>query len=141
MARVVQRASRQPLPAGFDPVRLTFDGPPVGAFAASHPLTQAGDVVVVPAPGHTPGHSAVLVVQGDLHRLIAGDASYDQAQLLEHRVDAVSPSAKVARATMDTIVRHAALHPTVYLPSHDPASAQRLAGDVVLTGGAAAGGA
>jgi glyoxylase-like metal-dependent hydrolase (beta-lactamase superfamily II) len=132
LARVVQRVTHQPLPEPFAPVELTFDGPAAGAFAHSHPLTAAADVLVVPAPGHTPGHSAVLVVEDDLHRLIAGDSSYDEAQLLDRHVDAVSPSATVARATMDVILRHAALHPTVYLPSHDPASAARLAGDVVL---------
>ncbi|MEA2306782.1 MAG: N-acyl homoserine lactone hydrolase [Solirubrobacteraceae bacterium] len=138
LARVIQRVTHQPLPEPFDPVELTFDGPPAGAFARSHALTAAADVLVVPTPGHTPGHSSVLVVEGELHRLIAGDASYDEAQLLARHVDAVSPSAKVALATMDTILRHAALHPTVYLPSHDPASAARLAGDAVLRPAAAA---
>jgi hypothetical protein len=33
---------------------------------------------------------------------------------------------------MDTILRHAAQHPTVVLPSHDRDSAQRLASDAVL---------
>jgi N-acyl homoserine lactone hydrolase len=74
----------------------------------------------------------VLVAEDDLHRLIAGDCSYDRAQLLDLHVDAVSPRAAVARQTMQTIFRRAAMHPTVYLPSHDPESEARLATNVVL---------
>jgi hypothetical protein len=33
---------------------------------------------------------------------------------------------------MRTILAHAADHPTVYLPSHDPESVDRLAGSVTL---------
>jgi glyoxylase-like metal-dependent hydrolase (beta-lactamase superfamily II) len=131
-ARIVRAITRQPLPPGLDPLPVSFDGPPLGAFKASHPLTKAGDVSLVPAPGHTPGHSAVLIADGDLHVLIAGDSSYDEAQLLDQQVDAVSPRASVARGTMQTILRHATLHPTVYLPSHDPESAERLAASTLL---------
>lgn len=131
-ARAVRAITRQALPPGLDLLPVSFDGPALGAFKASHPLTQTGDVSLVPAPGHTPGHSAVLVVEDDLHRLIAGDSSYDQAQLIDLHVDAVSPRASVARETMRTILRHAAIHPTVYLPSHDPESEARLAASTVL---------
>lgn len=131
-ARLTRRLTHQPLPPGFDPVGVPFDGAPLGAFGATHALTRRADVLLVPAPGHTPGHAAVLVVEGGLHRLLAGDSSYDQAQLLDLHPDAISPRAAVARDTMRTILRHAALHPTVYLPSHDPDSPARLAAGAVL---------
>jgi hypothetical protein len=35
-------------------------------------------------------------------------------------------------ATIDTILAHAREHPTVYLPSHDPESASRLAAGATL---------
>jgi N-acyl homoserine lactone hydrolase len=34
---------------------------------------------------------------------------------------------------LDTILAHCAEHPTVYLPSHDPDSAARLAGAVTVS--------
>jgi N-acyl homoserine lactone hydrolase len=127
-ARVTRKLLRQPLPPGFDirPVSLE-DGPAVGAFRSSHALTADGLVRLVPAPGHTPGHAAVLVDRGDHHVLLCGDASYDLAQLLDRHVDGVSPDAGVALATIDTILAHARSHPTVILPSHDPDAARRLA--------------
>jgi glyoxylase-like metal-dependent hydrolase (beta-lactamase superfamily II) len=124
--RIQRRIARQPLPPGFHAEALALDGPAFGAFAASAPLTADGRVVAVPAPGHTVGHLAVVVVQDDHHVLLAGDSAYDQAQLVDRHPDGVSPKASVARATMDTILAHARRHPTVYLPSHDLESAARL---------------
>jgi N-acyl homoserine lactone hydrolase len=118
--------TRQPLPPGFAPRPIALDGPALGAFAASTPLTTDGRVVAVPTPGHTLGHLAVLVVQPDHHVLIGGDTAYDQAQLQDLHPDGVSPKDDVTIATMQTILEHARAHPTVYLPSHDPESARRL---------------
>jgi glyoxylase-like metal-dependent hydrolase (beta-lactamase superfamily II) len=131
-ARATRRLTHQPLPAPFAPWPLALDGPPVGAFASSTPLTADGRVIAVPAPGHTPGHLAVLVVQPDHHVLLIGDAAYDVAQLQDLHVDGVSPKASVAKDTMSRILRHADGHPTVVLPSHDPESARRLAATETL---------
>jgi glyoxylase-like metal-dependent hydrolase (beta-lactamase superfamily II) len=131
-ARLTRRIVRQPLPAPFSPTPFVFDGPPVGAFPRSRPLSADGTVLAVPAPGHTPGHIAVLVDRGEHHVLLCGDAAYDQQQIVDRHPDAVSPRPEIARATMETILRHARLHPTVVLPSHDPESAARLAEVQVL---------
>jgi glyoxylase-like metal-dependent hydrolase (beta-lactamase superfamily II) len=134
-SRLLRRATRQPLPPGFGPAPVALDGPAFGAFAASTPLTADGRVVAVPTPGHTLGHLSVVVVQPDHHVLLAGDAAYDQAQLLDVHVDGVSPVDAVAQASMRTILEHGAAHPTVFLPSHDPASAQRLRSTSTLAAG------
>ena len=125
-ARVTRRALGQPLPDPFAPRAFAFDGPPIGAFAASHRLTADGTVHAVPAPGHTPGHTAILVDQGDHHVLLSGDAVYEQSLLIDRAVDGVAPDAAVALATIDTIRAHAHRHPTIVAPSHDPESVARL---------------
>jgi N-acyl homoserine lactone hydrolase len=89
-------------------------------------------VHAVPAPGHTLGHTAILVDQADHHVLLCGDAGYDQSQILDRQVDGVSPDAAVALATIDVIRANARLHPTVVLPSHDPESLARLEARAVL---------
>jgi N-acyl homoserine lactone hydrolase len=131
-ARITRRVLRQPLPRPFAPRPFAFDGPPIGAFASSHPLTADGTVHAVPAPGHTLGHTAILVDQADHHVLLCGDAGYDQSQILDRQVDGVSPDAAVALATIDVIRANARLHPTVVLPSHDPESLARLEARAVL---------
>jgi glyoxylase-like metal-dependent hydrolase (beta-lactamase superfamily II) len=125
---------RQTWPAGFVPRTFAFLPEPLGPFSRSYPLTAAGDVVVVPTPGHTPGHSSIVVLNDGVSYFLAGDTSYTQRQLLEGCVDGVSPNAAMARRTMGLIVRYAAEYPTLYLPSHDPESAARLAGGSLLVG-------
>ena len=99
---------------------------PFGAFARSAVLTADGSVVAVPVPGHARGQIAVVVVEQDRHLLIAGDSAYSQQQLLDLHPDGVSLSARRAVESMRTIIGHASLHPTVFLPSHDPDSQARL---------------
>jgi len=94
-------------------------------FDQSMPLTQRGDVLIVPTPGHTPHHISV-VVTGALSFFLAGDTSYNQELLIERKVDGVSPDEDVSRATMERILQLAKERPLVYLPSHDSSSAERL---------------
>ena len=126
-SRFFARMLRQPVPEGvrFEPVAL--DRGPFGAFEASRPITDDGRVVAVATPGHTPGHLSVLCVDDDgNHVLLAGDATDTLEQLQARRADAVGPKPAVTVATIDRILAHAAEHPLVYLPSHDPESVARL---------------
>jgi glyoxylase-like metal-dependent hydrolase (beta-lactamase superfamily II) len=99
---------------------------PYGAFARSRRLTARGDVLTVPTPGHTPDHLSIIVEDGDAAIFLAGDASYSEQTMLEGRIDGVSVDEAVAATRLDTIRRFAAAQPTIYLPTHDPAAAQRL---------------
>ncbi|MGB0097936.1 MAG: N-acyl homoserine lactonase family protein, partial [Solirubrobacteraceae bacterium] len=90
-------------------------------------LTQAGDVTLVPVPGHSPGQLAVVVENGDHTVLLAGDSSYTQDALLRGVVDGVGPDEAAERLTYERILAYAAETPTVYLPAHDPDTEARLA--------------
>jgi N-acyl homoserine lactone hydrolase len=115
-------------PSWFDPTALELAEEPFGPFARSRRLTHAGDIVAVATPGHTADHVSVLVHQedGTMH-FLAGDTSYNETLMLAGRVDGVSADERISRATLDTIRGFALAHPTVYLPTHDPLSAARLA--------------
>ncbi len=128
IARVMRRVLRQPLPPGFAPEPLVLDGGPFGAFSRSRALSDDGRIVAVETPGHTPGHLSVICVDDSgRHVMLAGDVTDSLEQLHAVRADAVGPDPKVHVATLETILAHCAQHPTVYLPSHDPDSAARLA--------------
>jgi N-acyl homoserine lactone hydrolase len=128
MPRVMRRLLRQPLPPGFDPEPFVLDGGPFGAFLRSRPLSDDGRIVAVDTPGHTPGHISVICLDdAGRHVMLAGDATDSLEQLHARRADAVAPDTKVHVATLESILAHCAQHPTVYLPSHDPESAARLA--------------
>ena len=113
-------------PGWFAPGPIAFLPEPFGGFDRSRPVTRDGQVVVVPTPGHTPGHASVIVDDGDRSYFLAGDTTYTQRALLDRQVDGVSPDEAAARRTMETILAYASGRPTVYLPSHDPESADRL---------------
>ncbi len=120
-------------PKWWQPEFLRFEEKPVGPFRESMALTNAGDVLVIPTPGHTPHHVSVVVC-GSPSFFLAGDTSYSQQLLLEGKVDGVSPDPVVACETLGRIVALAEERPLVYLPAHDPEGTERLARGSLLKG-------
>lgn len=113
-------------PKWFNPEPLVWQPSRFGPFQQSVRLTKAGDVVAVPTPGHTPSHLSVIVRDGEDQIMLAGDASYLESTMLNGTVDGVSPNEAAATATLAGIRELCAQHPTIYLPSHDPRSSERL---------------
>lgn len=114
-------------PAWFGPTLLELEPEPLGPFPQSLRLTEAGDVTLVPVPGHTPGQIGVLVEDGDHTVFLAGDSSYTQDLMLRGKADGVGADEEAERLTHERIRAYAAANPTVYLVAHDPDSAIRLA--------------
>ena len=81
-------------PEWFSPELINFQPAAPGRFGQVYSLTSAADIFIVPTPGHTPDHVSVIVRDGDLHYFLAGDASYDEAQLLGKWPDGVSSGSK-----------------------------------------------
>jgi N-acyl homoserine lactone hydrolase len=133
LPRVMRGVLRQPLPAGFSPEPFELDGGPFGAFSRSRALSDDGRIVAVDTRGHTPGHVSVICIDDSgRHVMLAGDVTDSLEQLHALRADAIGPDPKAHVATLKTVLAHCAQHPTIYLPSHDPESAARLAGGVTV---------
>lgn len=118
------------------PRRVDFDASLAGPFPRGHRLTRAGDVRLVPTPGHSMGHLSVIVADGEREIFLAGDTSYTERSLVDERVDGVSSVGGGERAALTTLRRVKALAreaPLVYLPSHDPEARERLESRTVLT--------
>jgi len=114
-------------PAWFNPTVLELEPEPLGPFPQSLRLTEAGDVTLVPIPGHTPGQIGVLVDEGEQTVFLAGDSSYTQELMLRGKVDGVGADEEAERRTHERIRAFAAATPTVYLVAHDPGTETRLA--------------
>lgn len=123
-------------PEWFAASFIPFESKAFGPFEESCAVTDAGDVVIVPTPGHTSDHVSVIVKVDGISYFIAGDTSYSEGLLLERHPDGVSPNVEAAMATMDRILRYAQAEPTVYLPSHDPLSGDRLRHKQILASAA-----
>jgi glyoxylase-like metal-dependent hydrolase (beta-lactamase superfamily II) len=113
-------------PHGFSPTLTDFSDGPFGPFAASTALTAAGDLRLVPTPGHTPGHLSVTIDDGETVLFLAGDTSYTERLMLAGTPDGVSPDPARARDTLARIEQLTVQRPTVYLPTHDPEATTRL---------------
>jgi glyoxylase-like metal-dependent hydrolase (beta-lactamase superfamily II) len=114
------------LPTWLRPRFIEFSSEPFGPFDRSLPLTASGDVVIVPTPGHTIGHVSVVVRTDRATYFLAGDASYTEAAMVAGNVDGVAPDEAAASDTLRRIRALAQQEPLVYLPTHDPASVDRL---------------
>jgi glyoxylase-like metal-dependent hydrolase (beta-lactamase superfamily II) len=114
-------------PAWFNPTMLDLKPDPFASFPRSLRLTEAGDVTLVPVPGHTPGQIGVLIDEGDHTVFLAGDSSYTQELMLREKVDGVGADEEAERLTHERIRAFAAATPTVYLVAHDPETGGRLA--------------
>jgi N-acyl homoserine lactone hydrolase len=113
-------------PLWFNPHLVDFTSEAVGPFPSSFALTKANDVILLPTEGHTHGHLSVLVREEQLSIFLAGDTSYTEQLMLEQTIDGVSPNEQVAQQTLKRIEEYVRMMPTVYLPSHDPKSKERL---------------
>jgi glyoxylase-like metal-dependent hydrolase (beta-lactamase superfamily II) len=122
-------------PGWFSPTTIEWEDTTIGPFKKSFSVTEAGDIRVVPTPGHTAGHVSVLINSDGVSYFLAGDTSYTQELLLGREPDGVSPKRSVAIETIDSILAYSRTFPTVYLPSHDPGSSVRLQNRTVLTAG------
>lgn len=113
-------------PKWLKPRLVELESKAFGSFARSLPVTDAGDVTIVATAGHTKGHVSVVLEEGDNAIFFAGDASYTERLMLDQVTDGVAPDQRSARETLRRILDFTASRPTVYLPSHDPGSANRL---------------
>jgi N-acyl homoserine lactone hydrolase len=113
-------------PEWFRPTAIELEPEPFGPFPQSLRLTEAGDVTLVPVPGHTPGQIGVLLDDGDHTVFLAGDSSYTQELMLDGKPDGVGSDEEAERLTHERIRALAAERPTVYLVAHDPETGARL---------------
>lgn len=112
---------------GISPRLVDFASGPYRSFAMSEVITRAGDVRLVPTPGHSAGHLSVLVEANDQVVCFAGDAAYAQELLLSGALDGVAADLQAERDSHRRLLDLAGQVPLVFLPSHDPESASRLA--------------
>lgn len=103
-------------PRAVEPRLVDFTRAPFGPFAGSHDLGEDGRLVLVPTPGHTPGHMGLLVRNDGRSYLLGGDLVHT-ADELERREPA-----------LDAYCRR---EHVVFLAAHDPR-----AGQLVTNGGA-----
>ena len=113
-------------PTWFQPRLVDFDQTSFGSFTGTHALTKSGDVHLVPTPGHSPGHMSVVLNEGDLSIIFAGDTSYSEDLLMAGKTDGIGVDLQGQQDSHKKIIAYVEQNSSVYLPSHDPGSKKRL---------------
>lgn len=108
---------------GIAPELVTFDGGRVGPFASCHDVFRDGSVLLLPTPGHTPGHLSVLINGGDWQVLYAGDVLYTLRHLAHEVVRPIMLGKQARTAQLASIERIRDLRRSrrdlVVIPGHD----------------------
>ena len=113
-------------PRNFSPRALDYQSGAFENFAQHCVLTRAGDVLIVPTPGHSYGHQSVLLHDTKNSYLFAGDVVFAEGQLQRRETAGIVHDVAQSRSSLETVRSYAERHPTIVLPSHDPASLRRL---------------
>lgn len=121
-------------PSWYRPTLVEARSGAYGPFGESHVLTRAGDVRLLSTPGHTNGHLAVVLDDGETTYFFAGDAAFSEARLLKGEVAGISQDVAATRDTLGRIRELTRRQPVVFLPTHDPASLARLAAKQIVSG-------
>lgn len=130
--KVVGGALPQRWPIWLKPELVEMDGPAVGPFPTSRPITQDERIFLVPTPGHAIGHLSVVVRADSVTYFVAGDVTYTEGLLKAEQVDGVTYDPAISLLTLQRVKQFAAREPTVLLPAHDPDVPKRLAESHVL---------
>ncbi|MDX2208168.1 MAG: MBL fold metallo-hydrolase [Gemmatimonadales bacterium] len=103
-------------PVQIRPRVIDFSGPPIGPFPASYDIASDGRLLMVPFPGHTRGHSALLVrIDPAQAYLCAGDAA---------------PTASALASVAPEIAAWCQRNNVVVLTTHDDTAIHLLRGTV-----------
>jgi N-acyl homoserine lactone hydrolase len=84
------------------------------------------EIKIISTPGHTLGHQSVLLQVEDFHILFAGDMTFTEQQLLENKFGGIHFDLKTSRKTIENVLNFGKTVNLIFLPSHDPESANRL---------------
>jgi N-acyl homoserine lactone hydrolase len=113
-------------PSWFKPNLVKYKENRDDVFNQAYPVTHAEDVLYVPTPGHTHGHSSIIFKTDDFDIIFAGDTSYNQMQVLRGELAGVNADFKKTKETYKKLMGYATSRKTIYLPSHDDTAGQRL---------------
>lgn len=120
-------------PKRFKPNKVTYQNDKIEIFNKAYPITSNEDLLYIPTPGHTIGHSSILFKTDNFDIIFSGDSSYSQEQVLMNELAGVNADYKLTAKTYQNIVDYCRLRKTIYLPTHDENAGQRLLNNTFLS--------
>ena len=121
-------------PSWFKPNPVIYNKNRADIFGEAFAISSSEDLLYIPTPGHTAGHSSVIFKTDDFDIIFAGDISYNQEQILEGELPGINANYNKSGKTYKNLLDYADAHKTIYLPSHDGNAGSRLKNKSFLTG-------
>ena len=111
-----------------DLVDLDAEGRPHGPFGRTIDLLGDGSIRLVSTPGHTPGHTSLLLrASGGRPVLLVGDAAYTRRNVRAEILPLLTADDRAYRESLREIAAFAEREPDATLvPSHDPGAWREL---------------
>ncbi len=110
------------------PELISYSSGPFHSFEASQDLLGDGSIILLPTPGHSPGHQSILVQMDGYQLLLVGDNVYTLRHLAVDQVRAITMGHDQTDAQINSIRRtprlRQALPELVMVPTHDHTSYQ-----------------
>jgi N-acyl homoserine lactone hydrolase len=113
-------------PSWFKPNPVKYKQNRIDVFNDAYPITSGEDLLYIPTPGHTVGHSSVIFKTDDFDIIFAGDTSYNQEQIINYELAGINADYSMSKKTYGNLNTYASKQKTIYLPTHDEKSAIRL---------------
>ena len=120
-------------PNWFKPNKVNYKYNKIEIFNQAYPITQGEDLLYIPTPGHTIGHSSILFKTDHFDIIFSGDTSYTQEQVLINELAGVNADYKLTAKTYKNILDYSRLRKTIYLPTHDENAGRRLVSNTFLS--------
>ncbi|MEI7585508.1 N-acyl homoserine lactonase family protein [Runella sp.] len=119
-------------PSWFRPNKVNYLPDRIEVFQKAYPITSSEDLLYIPTPGHTLGHSSIVFKTDNFDIIFAGDTSYNQAQVLHGELAGVNADYTKSKETYNNLVKYATNRKTIYLPTHDEDAGNRLKNSLFL---------
>ena len=119
-------------PHWFNPNKVQYKANRIEVFDRAYSITASEDLMYVPTPGHTHGHSSVIFKTDDMDIIFAGDTSYQQQQVINGELAGVNADFRKSKETYRNLLAYASNRKTLYLPSHDENAGIRLRDRIFL---------
>jgi N-acyl homoserine lactone hydrolase len=113
-------------PSWFKPNPVIYKKNRIDIFGEAFPISSDEDLLYIPTPGHTAGHSSVVFKTDDFDIIFGGDISYNQDQVLAGELAGINADYSKSKQTYKNLMDYASLHKTIYLPTHDGNAGNRL---------------
>jgi len=113
-------------PTWFKPHLVNYKDNRIDVFNKAYPITASGDLFYIPTPGHTYGHSSIVFKTDHFDIIFAGDASFNQEQLIQNELVGANADFTKSKETYNNLALYGKKYKTIYLPSHDANAASRL---------------